>query len=66
MTRRDKCHKVATRAAALTARQRSRAWKHLVGDLFDLGEIDIPRFRHLLESIYRSTIRVEIESRPKP
>jgi hypothetical protein len=56
MTRRDQCYLVGKRAARLKRRQAATAWLQLAYMLQEMGELDIPKYRHLIRAIRRATI----------
>lgn len=56
MTRRDKCHLVAKRAARLSQDEAAAAWFHLTGGVDAMGEKDVPKFRDILGAMRRATI----------
>lgn len=56
MTRRDKCHLIARRAAKLSSPQAVIAWMSLAQSLDEFGEMDMPKFKHLLRAIRVATI----------
>lgn len=56
MTRRDKCHLIAKRANKLNPEQSAIAWNSLILSLYDLGETEMPKFKHLLRAIRVATI----------
>ncbi|HWY74984.1 MAG TPA: hypothetical protein VN281_05175 [Verrucomicrobiae bacterium] len=56
MTRRDKCHIAGTQAQRLDEKQSAIAWHLLAGELVELGDADIPKFRQLMMAIRSSTI----------
>lgn len=56
MTRRDTCYLVGRRAAGLTTREAAAAWWDLACRLEAMGEMDLPKFRHLLKQIRLATI----------
>lgn len=56
MTRRDQCYFVGKRAYRLHPIQAAYAWYYISGQLEAMGEMDIPKFRHLLQMIRRANI----------
>lgn len=56
LPRRDLCHATGRRAGKLNQRQAARAWTILAQRLEALGEMDLPKFRHLLEAIRSATV----------
>lgn len=63
MTRRDKCFLIGKRAAMLTPEQSAVAWQSLADQLRDeVGEMVLPKFKHLAEAIRKATILSKNES----
>lgn len=54
--RRDLCFLRGKRAARLTYAQSATAWATLASELCSLGDIDLPKFKHLAEAIKKATI----------
>lgn len=59
MTRRDTCHLVGKRAQTLQPNQASAAWYHLAELIEGMGDLDIPKFRHLLHAVRITTIHAK-------
>jgi hypothetical protein len=56
VTRRDLCDLVGQRAAQLSDRQATAAWRSLARDMEQLGEKDVPKFRDVIRAIRAATI----------
>ena len=57
MTRRDKCFTVGSRCLRLTQVQSSVAWRSLGEEMERMGDMDMPKFKHLLKAIQRGYVR---------
>lgn len=56
MTRRDKCNLVGRRAQTLSPVQSIHAWHVMASAVEELGELDVPKFRDLLDIIRAATL----------
>lgn len=56
-TRRDTCYLIGKRASLLTAGEAATAWSVLSQHLIQMGEIDLPKFKHLLAAIRTATVQ---------
>ena len=54
--RRDLLDVVGRRMARLTPDQAAAAWAELARRVEALGEVDLPKFKHLVEAIRKATI----------
>lgn len=57
MTRRDKCFTVGSRALRLNGVQVHVAWQTLAMELQAMGDMDVPKFKHLLKAVQRGYIK---------
>lgn len=64
MTRRDQCYLVGRRAKKIeNLAVAANAWSKLADKLIAMGEMDVPKFRHLLHAIRRSHLDAEKTAR---
>jgi hypothetical protein len=56
MTRRDQCYFVGKRAYRLHPVRAGYAWYYLATRLEEMGNMDVPKFRHLLHTVRKATI----------
>lgn len=56
LPRRDRCFLVGKRALQLRRRQAATAWYALAGQLVELGDSDIPKYKNVIRAIRKATI----------
>lgn len=54
--RRDRIYFVGLRAGKLSARQAATAWFSLARQLEEMGEMDLPKYRNVIDAIRSATI----------
>lgn len=57
--RRDLCYIVGIRAARLNPMEAATAWSLLAGQLEELGDEELPKFKHLISAIRTATIQAK-------
>lgn len=65
MTRRDSCYLIGSRASKLTTTQAYTAWHALAHKLIAMGEMDMPKYRTVVQAIRQSTIESKRDSQPR-
>lgn len=56
LTRRDQCYLNGRRASRLNPKQAAKAWQHLAANLERFGDLDVPKYSHLITAIRAATI----------
>lgn len=54
--RRDMVHAIGRRARLLSPFEAATAWHSLAEQLIDMGGMDMPKFKHLIEAVRTATI----------
>ncbi len=57
LPRRDKCFAFGARGLKLTKEQAASAWWFLCAEMQIMGDLDMPKFKHLLHAIRVATIQ---------
>lgn len=65
MTRRDQCFFIGKRACLLPPEEAVHAWRALSESVYAMGEMDMPKFKHLLLAIRNATIKARARERQR-
>jgi hypothetical protein len=57
LPRRDLCHLAGKRALKLESHETDAAWRALATELERMGDMDLPKFKHLYAAIRKATIQ---------
>jgi len=56
LPRRDMCHVIGRRAQKLSPEESAYAWQMLGRQLEQMGDLDMPKFKHLITTIRAATV----------